>query len=329
MKFLVTGSAGFIGHRIALALLEEGHSVVGVDNLNSYYDPALKTARLQRISDYHAFRFVEMDVSDHEQLLALPERDDIDRVIHLAAQAGVRYSIENPFAYAASNMTGHLAVLEFCRHAARSPLMVYASSSSVYGSEATSPFHESADVSHPVSLYAATKRADELMSQAYAKLYGLQQIGVRFFTVYGPWGRPDMAYWMFADRILRGENIRVFNNGRMARDFTYIDDAIDGLKRIALGNARFDETSRPHTLYNIGNNTPVPLLDFIGHIETAAGKSANMTMEPMQPGDVERTCADITAMKVDYGYDPKTSLEEGISAFVEWFQANKDLVGSM
>ena len=239
------------------------------------------------------------------------------------AQAGVRYSLENPFAYASSNLTGHLAVLEFCRRAAKTPLMIYASSSSVYGNGATSPFHESADVNRPVSLYAATKRADELMSQAYSKLYGLRQIGVRFFTVYGPWGRPDMAYWTFTDRILRGETIRVFNEGRMARDFTYIDDAIDGLYRIATGEPKFLSNHRAHKLYNIGNNTPEPLLEFIGYIEAAAGKKARMAMEPMQPGDVERTCADITAMQMDYGYHPSTKLEDGIAQFVEWFRSQR------
>ena len=308
-------------------MLEAGHDVVGIDNLNDYYDPALKLGRLQFLEDFESFRFERLDIAEHEKLLALPERDDIERVIHLAAQAGVRYSIENPFAYASSNMTGHLALLEFCRRAKKMPLMVYASSSSVYGNDVTSPFHESADVNRPVSLYAATKRADELMSQAYAKLYGLRQIGVRFFTVYGPWGRPDMAYWSFTDRILRGETIRVFNEGRMARDFTYIDDAIEGLFRIATREPQFMSNRRAHKLYNIGNNTPEPLMEFIGYIEAAAGKKAKMKMEPMQPGDVERTCADISAMQMDYGYHPNTRLEDGIGRFVDWFRSERVAAG--
>jgi len=329
MKFLVTGVAGFIGHRTALSLLGAGHEVVGVDNLNDYYDPALKQARLHRLSDKEGFRFVKLDLADHDALLALPERDEIDRVVHLAAQAGVRYSLENPFAYASSNLTGHLSVLEFCRRVAKAPLLVYASSSSVYGSNASPPFREDAEVNSPVSLYAATKRADELMSLAYAKLYGMQQIGVRFFTVYGPWGRPDMAYWMFTDRILRGETIRVFNGGQMRRDFTYIDDAIGGLTKIALGNAVFTSHQRPHRIYNIGNNKPVALLDFIQTIEQATGREARMAMEPMQPGDVESTCADISAIQTDYGYAPQVSLKTGIDNFVEWFREQRIAAGPL
>ncbi len=319
MQFLVTGVAGFIGHRIALALLEAGHQVVGVDNLNAYYDVGLKRARLLRLRPYQAFQFEEVDIADHDRLLALDERDHIDRVVHMAAQAGVRYSIENPFAYASSNLTGHLSVLEFCRRAARAPLLVYASSSSVYGDRADVPFREAAEIDNPVSLYAATKRADELMSQAYAKLYGLQQIAIRFFTVYGPWGRPDMAYWTFTDRILHGETIRVFNHGRMQRDFTYIDDAIAGLLNVATRAPTFGDELRPHNIYNIGHNQPVALMDLIGAIETATGKTARMAMEPMQPGDVERTCADISAMQRDYDYRPDTPLAQGIGAFVDWF----------
>ncbi len=327
MRFLVTGVAGFIGSRIAKALLEDGHEVVGLDNLNAYYDIALKQGRLHELQRLDGFQFNRLDIADHERLLALPERDSIDRVIHLAAQAGVRYSLENPFAYAESNMTGHLAVLEFCRRAARAPLLVYASSSSVYGDDAVAPFQEDANVDRPVSLYAATKRADELMSQAYAKLYDIRQIGVRFFTVYGPWGRPDMAYWSFTDRILRGETIRVFNGGKMKRDFTFISDAIAGLKAIATRRAVFVEGERAHKLYNIGHNQPVALMDFISTIERVTGKKARIALEPMQPGDVTETCADISRMQADYGYNPVVSLEDGITQFVDWFRTQRVAAG--
>ena len=327
MRFLVTGAAGFIGSRISKALLAEGHEVIGLDNLNAYYDVALKQARLHELERTKGFQFCRLDIADHERLLALPERDTIDRVIHLAAQAGVRYSLENPFAYAEANMTGHLAVLEFCRRAARAPLQIYASSSSVYGDDAVPPFREDANVDHPVSLYAATKRADELMSQAYAKLYDIRQIGVRFFTVYGPWGRPDMAYWSFTDRILRGETIRVFNAGKMKRDFTYIDDAISGLKAIATRRAIFVQGERAHKLYNIGHNQPVELMTFIETIENVTGKKARIALEPMQPGDVTETCADISRMQADYGYNPVVSLETGLSNFVEWFRTQRVAAG--
>lgn len=320
MLFLITGVAGFIGSRTALALLDAGHDVVGVDSLNDYYDVGLKHARLAQLEPHAAFRFEQVDIADHDALMALPERDAIDRVVHLAAQAGVRYSIENPFAYASSNLTGHLSVLEFCRHAAKSPMLAYASSSSVYGDDAVAPFREDAPVDAPVSLYAATKRADELMSSTYAKLYGMEQVGMRFFTVYGPWGRPDMAYWSFTDRILRGEAIRVFNGGQMLRDFTYIDDAVRGVVAIAEGEFKSSGTDRPHRIYNIGHNQPVVLLDFIAEIERATGVKADMKMEPMQPGDVTETCADISRMQADYGYAPQVSLATGIGRFVDWFR---------
>ena len=327
MKYLVTGVAGFIGSRIARALLEDGHTVLGIDNLNTYYDVGLKQERLHTLQRMNGFEFRKIDIADHETLLAMPERDTFDRVVHLAAQAGVRYSLENPFAYADSNMTGHLAVLELCRRAAKAPLLIYASSSSVYGDDAVAPFHEDANVDRPVSLYAATKRADELMSQAYAKLYDLRQIGVRFFTVYGPWGRPDMAYWSFTERILREETIRVFNGGKMKRDFTYIDDAIAGLKAIATGEPHFIPGERAHKLYNIGHNKPVALMDFIATIEKATGKKARIALEPMQPGDVTETCADITRMQADYGYNPVVSLDEGIGRFVDWFKSQRVAAG--
>lgn len=321
MKILVTGVAGFIGSHVAAALLDGGHSVVGVDNLNTYYPIALKQMRLDDLQAREGFQFYQLDLSDHEILIALPERDEIDRVIHLAAQAGVRYSIENPFAYAASNLTGHLSVLEFCRHAAKQPMLVYASSSSVYGDDAVAPFREDVPADLPVSLYAATKRSDELMSLAYAKLYDMKQVGMRFFTVYGPRGRPDMAYWSFTDRILRGEPIHVFNGGEMKRDFTYIDDAVAGVLAIALSDPDFDGLERPHKIYNIGHNQPVTLMNFIAEIERATGKQAQMIMEPMQPGDVTETCADITRMQDDFGFDPKTPLSVGIDRFVSWFRA--------
>lgn len=320
MLFLVTGVAGFIGSQVAAALLDAGHGVVGIDNLNDYYALSLKQARLGHLEGREGFRFAHLDISDHAALLALPERDEVDRVVHLAAQAGVRYSLENPLAYAASNLTGHLSVLEFCRRAAKTPLLAYASSSSVYGDTAEAPFREDADVNEPVSLYAATKRSDELMSLTYAKLYGLQQVGMRFFTVYGPWGRPDMAYWSFTDRILRGEEIRVFNAGQMRRDFTYIDDAVAGVLAIATRAPVFPENSSPHRIYNIGHNQPVALLDFIAEIERATGQKAFMRMEPMQAGDVTETCADISRMQLDYGYTPAVSLSSGIDNFVNWFK---------
>ncbi|MEM8615417.1 MAG: NAD-dependent epimerase/dehydratase family protein [Pseudomonadota bacterium] len=326
MHFFVTGAAGFIGSHTAEALLARGHRVTGIDNLNDYYDVGLKKDRLRRLSDKSDFTFHAIDLGDPQSLLALDERDDIDRVIHLAAQAGVRYSLENPFSYAVSNLTGHLAVLEFCRHGAKKPMLAYASSSSVYGDGLAAPFHEDDPVDQPESLYAATKRADELMSSTYAKLYGIEQIGMRFFTVYGPWGRPDMAYWMFADRILRGLPIKVFNHGKMERDFTYIDDAVSGVLAVATGTPDFSSPARPHRIYNIGHNRPVRLLDFIQTLERVAGRKAILQFEPMQPGDVMQTCADITQMQTDFGYAPKISLEQGLSQFMDWFKAYRSVV---
>ena len=329
MKYLVTGVAGFIGSHVAGSLLSKGYEVIGIDNLNSYYSPALKKKRLDRIQPYPKFRFYKRDISNPDSLLSLKQRDEIDCVIHLAAQAGVRYSLEAPFAYAASNLTGHLAILEFCRRAAKKPLLAYASSSSVYGEGLEAPYKETDQVDQPVSLYAATKRADELMSLSYAKLYGLSQIGMRFFTVYGPWGRPDMAYWHFTERILRGQNIRVFNHGRMQRDFTYIEDAVKGVVAIAEQAADFSGLDRPHKIYNIGHNQPVSLMDFIKTIEASTGQTAKMIMEPMQPGDVTSTCANIERMKRDYGYAPGTSLKAGLAEFVSWFKAYQSEIDMM
>lgn len=319
MLFLITGAAGFIGYQLADRLLGAGHGVIGVDNLNAYYDPGLKRARLSRLQARPGFSFHELDVSDHDTLASLVQRHDIDRVIHLAAQAGVRHSIDAPFDYAQSNLTGHLSVLEACRRAKSRPLLIYASSSSVYGSQTEGPFREGDRLPAPASLYAATKQADELMSASYAQLYGLQQIGVRFFTVYGPWGRPDMAYWLFTERILRGEPIKVFNGGRLQRDFTFIDDAIDALAAIATGDPQF-KGLHPHRLYNIGHNRPVELMDFISAIEDIAGQKAKLDMQPMQAGDVPMTCADISRIGKDYDYTPRVELREGLQAFVNWYQ---------
>ncbi|MGD2132607.1 MAG: NAD-dependent epimerase/dehydratase family protein [Maricaulaceae bacterium] len=318
--YLVTGAAGFIGYHTCEALLAAGEEVLGVDNLNRYYPVALKQARLERLQRHAGFSFQIVDIANHDALVKSCRPNDVDVVIHLAAQAGVRHSLSKPFDYAAANLTGHLSVLEFCRHAAREPLLVYASSSSVYGGNTKVPFSETDPVDTPVSLYAATKRADELMSSAYASLYGLRQIGLRFFTVYGPWGRPDMAYWSFADAILKGEPIRVFNNGDLKRDFTYIDDITKGVVATATQAPALDP-ERPHKVYNIGNHEPVGLLRFIELLEERLGKTAEKIMEPMQPGDVYETYADIDAIRADYGFEPTTSLEDGLTKFVDWFKA--------
>ncbi len=319
MLFLITGAAGFIGYHLAERLLAAGHGVIGVDNLNAYYAPLLKQARLDRLTQHAAFSFQTFDIADHERMARLVADNDVDRVIHLAAQAGVRHSIDAPFAYAQSNLIGHLSVLEACRHAPRRPMLIYASSSSVYGSQTEGPFREGDRLPAPASLYAATKQADELMSASYAQLYGLQQIGVRFFTVYGPWGRPDMAYWLFTERILRGEPIKVFNGGRLQRDFTFIDDAIDALAAIATGDPQF-KGLHPHRLYNIGHNRPVELMDFIATIEEITGQKAKLDLQPMQAGDVPMTCADISRVGKDYDYTPRVELRKGLQAFVNWYQ---------
>jgi UDP-glucuronate 4-epimerase len=316
--FLVTGAAGFIGSYVSAALLDQGAEVIGVDNLNSYYPVALKRARLARLEGRKGFSFKTLDIADYEALTKLPGLDRLEAVIHLAAQAGVRYSLQKPFEYASSNLTGHLSILELCRHAPSKPLLVYASSSSVYGGNTKVPFSEDDRVDQPVSLYAATKRADELMSAAYAALYGMKQIGLRFFTVYGPWGRPDMAYWIFTQKILAGEPIRVFNHGDQRRDFTYIDDIVQGVIATATREPRLDP-ARPHRIYNIGNNRPVELLRFIEILETRLGRKAERILEPMQPGDVKETYADIDAISADYGFSPKTPIEVGLARFVDWY----------
>lgn len=318
MRVLVTGAAGFIGSFLSQALLDSGAEVVGLDNLNDYYDPALKRARLGHLTDREGFRFQQLDLADHAALQKVFDGERFDTVVHLAAQAGVRYSLENPFAYARSNLLGHLSVLECVRHAAPRPFLIYASSSSVYGNDSVAPFSESERADRPVSLYAATKRSDELMSESYASLYGMHQVGLRFFTVYGPWGRPDMAYWLFADRILSGRPIKVFNQGNLRRDFTWIDDIVDGIVRIVTKGVQDD---RPvHRVYNIGNNKPERLLDFISALEKALGREARKEFLPMQPGDVYETAADISAISRDYGFAPTTSIDAGLQRFADWFK---------
>jgi len=315
---LITGAAGFIGFHTAKALLASGDTVIGIDNLNDYYDPALKDARLAQLRNEKNFSFHTIDIADNAALDALPGRKSIDRIIHLAAQAGVRYSIENPHAYAQSNLVGHLNMLEFARHLDGLKHMAYASSSSIYGGRTDLPFRETDRADEPVSLYAATKKSNELMSHTYAHLYGIPLTGLRFFTVYGPWGRPDMAYWSFTDRIINGKTIKVFNHGDMLRDFTYIDDIVDGVLRIS--KTGFVGEGVPHAVYNIGHNSPEKLEDFVSILEKLIGRKAVRENLPMQPGDVPATYADITAIKRDYGFEPTTSLETGLRSFIGWYR---------
>lgn len=318
MTVIVTGAAGFIGMHVAERLLARGETVVGVDVFNDYYDLALKDSRAARLADRDGFRMVRLDIADAETLRALVAESGARRMVHLAAQAGVRYSIENPFAYERSNLAGHLSVLEACRHAPDFEHLVYASSSSVYGDRPGegAGFKESDAAAEPVSLYAATKRAGELMSFAYARLYGFPQTGLRFFTVYGPWGRPDMAYFSFTRKILAGEPIEVFGQGRMARDFTYIDDIVDGI----LGALDHPPETGVNRILNIGDSRPVGLMDMIGVLETALGREAQKVFKPMQPGDVTETYADVSKLHALTGYAPKVTLEEGIPRFVEWYR---------
>jgi UDP-glucuronate 4-epimerase len=326
MKLLITGMAGFIGHSVAKRLAGQGHEIVGIDNLNDYYDVALKQARLADLAEYADIRFVELDLADREGIAALFAEERFDRVIHLAAQAGVRYSLENPHVYADANLVGHLNVLEGCRHN-KVEHLVYASSSSVYGMNAKVPFATSDAVDHPVSLYAATKKANELMSHTYSHLYGIPTTGLRFFTVYGPWGRPDMAPFKFTKALLEGQPIQVFNHGDMQRDFTYIDDIVEGIVRILdvvpqPGNSTdsLDASTAPYGLYNIGNGSPVALMDFIRAIETATGCEAKCDFQPMQPGDVPRTWADTEVLFQATGYRPQVGIEEGVKRFVDWYR---------
>ena len=329
MKILVTGAAGFIGSHTAQRLLARGYEVVGLDNLNEYYDVTLKQARLARLTAHAQFRFVKLDLVDGAAIAALFAREKFPRVVHLAAQAGVRYSLEDPHAYVRSNVTGTLNVLEGCRHNGVEHL-VYASTSSVYGANTNMPFSEHNIADHPLSLYAATKRANELMAHNYSALFKLPTTGLRFFTVYGPWGRPDMALFLFTRNILEGKPIDVFNHGHHRRDFTYVDDIAEGVVRVAERIAQPDphwdsnapdpaSSSAPFRLYNIGNNQPVQLLRYIEIIEECLGRKAQKNLLPLQLGDVPETFADIDALVSDVGYRPATPIEVGVRKFVDWF----------
>ena len=330
MKVLVTGAAGFIGFHTAKALLDRGDEVIGIDNLNTYYDVGLKLARLKSLEGRNGFRFIKLDIADRAAVPALFAEHKFERVVHLAAQAGVRYSIDNPQAYLDSNIQGFLNILEACRHNTIEHC-VFASSSSVYGANTTMPFSERDGVDHPLSLYAATKKSNELMAHTYASLYGIPLTGLRFFTVYGPWGRPDMALFKFTKNILEGRAIEVYNDGHHARDFTYIDDIVEGVVRTldltaapdpdwSSANPRADTSAAPYRIYNIGNNTPVPLTTFIRLIEQETGKKAICTMMPLQPGDVAETYANVDALMSAVGFKPATPLEEGVRRFVAWYK---------
>ncbi len=329
-KILVTGTAGFIGSHLAQRLLEQGHEVVGLDNVNDYYEVSLKEARLARLEGKKGFRFVRMSLEDREGIARLFEEEKFDSVVNLAAQAGVRYSIQNPYAYIDSNISGFINILEGCRHNKVGHL-VYASSSSVYGANTTMPFSVHHNVDHPVSLYAATKKANELMAHTYSSLYGLPTTGLRFFTVYGPWGRPDMALFLFTKAIMEGRPIDVFNKGKMQRDFTYIDDIVEGVSRVIdrvpEGNPAWSGASpdpgssyAPYKIYNIGNNSPVELMHFINVLEKELGREAVKNLLPIQPGDVPATFADVDDLMRDVGFKPATSIEDGIGRFVKWYR---------
>ncbi len=329
-NILVTGAAGFIGYHLSRRLLEEGCTVTGIDNLNDYYDVNLKNARLDQLLSQDNFTFKKIDLSNRENMEGLFHTNQFYAVVNLAAQAGVRYSLENPHAYIDSNIVGFANILEGCRHSKVKHLL-FASSSSVFGANTNMPFSVHNNVDHPVSLYAATKKSNELMAHAYSHLYGLPCTGLRFFTVYGPWGRPDMAYFLFTKAILESKPIKVFNQGRMKRDFTYIDDIIEGVFRILDRLPEPDPTwsgyrpdpgtsYAPYKIYNIGNNTPIELMDFIEAIENAVGKEAQKDFMPMQPGDVKATCADVDDLMRDVGFKPATPLREGIEKFIDWYK---------
>ncbi|WP_028112624.1 NAD-dependent epimerase [Ferrimonas kyonanensis] len=329
MRILITGAAGFIGYYVSQRLLAEGHQIVGLDNLNDYYDVELKQARLKQLLPQPGFQFVEQDLADRDGMARLFANDNFDRVIHLAAQAGVRYSIDNPMAYLDSNLAGMLTILEGCRQQ-KVPHLVYASSSSVYGMNKKVPFSEADAVDHPISLYAATKKSNELMAHTYSHLYDLPTTGLRFFTVYGPMGRPDMAYFSFTKKMLAGEPIDVFNHGKLSRDFTYIDDIVEGVVRILEqvperddnnDCASPDSSSAPYRLFNIGNHQPVELMTFIRTLEQALGVTAKLNMKPMQAGDVYTTYADTDNLQQAVGFSPDTSLADGLQKFADWYRA--------
>jgi UDP-glucuronate 4-epimerase len=329
-RILVTGAAGFIGFHLSQRLMDRGDHVIGVDNLNDYYDVSLKEARLERLVSRGGFAFHRIDIAGTAGVMELFEREKPDAVVNLAAQAGVRYSLQNPYAYVNANLLGFMNILEACRHHPVQHL-VFASSSSVYGANTKMPFSIHHNVDHPVSLYAASKKANELMAHTYAHLFGIPCTGLRFFTVYGPWGRPDMALFLFTRAILEGRPIDVFNHGRMRRDFTFIDDIVEGVVRVVdrpatpnrdwTGDAPDPGTSAaPYRLYNIGNNSPVELMRFIEILETELGRKAKLNMLPIQPGDVPATCADVEDLSRDTGFSPDTPIEEGIARFVEWYR---------
>jgi UDP-glucuronate 4-epimerase len=332
-KYLITGAAGFIGYHVAERLLREGREVVGLDNLNDYYDTALKADRLARLTAFLNFRFVRLDLADREGMARLFSAEQFARVIHLAAQAGVRYSLENPAAYVDSNLVGFADVLEGCRRNGCEHL-VYASSSSIYGANTTLPFATDQNVDHPLSLYAATKKANELMAHTYAHLYRLPTTGLRFFTVYGPWGRPDMAMWIFADRIFRGEPISLFNHGQMRRDFTFVSDVVEAVVRLAAKPAEPDlawssdspapsSSNAPWRLYNIGNHSPIEVEYVVQLIERETGRTAKREYLPMQPGDVPATYADVSDLARAVDFAPRTSIEDGVRSFVSWLRKYK------
>jgi UDP-glucuronate 4-epimerase len=325
MRILLTGAAGFIGSHAADALLSRGHVITALDSMNAYYDPTLKAARLARLEGRAGFRFVRADIADPGVLADVSNGEQYEAILHLAAQAGVRYALEDSASYTRSNLVGHHNVIEFARHHAPDAHLVYASSSSVYGNDTPPPFSEDARADKPVSFYGATKRAGELLSHSYAELFGLKQTGLRFFTVYGPWGRPDMAYWMFTHAVLQGHPIPVFGEGKLRRDFTFVDDIVAALVRIVETPFEMHERGAPHRIYNLGNSHPESVLDLIAAIEDATGRKARIEQADGPPGDVRETYADIARAARDFGFAPQVSLREGISRFVDWFKGYNGL----